>query len=233
MPPTVVATSRSTSERTSGSSDSTPRRKAATSSWLKCSPTWLGVETSALLNGWSLKRVDKDEKWYHPATSDAQSPPTITILPVALGDKDGQVFFRLNPNNYGGSHTVSKFTATAPLSEVPLRRLDSMVGFSADSSAAILFMKVDVEGAELRVLQGATTLLKQLNYLVVEVASSKPVLWLIKQGFVAFDAQTHESAIGLVKAYYRKVRRYVFTRKDGRTPVTTFFIYVLVFVILS
>jgi FkbM family methyltransferase len=89
------------------------------------------------------------------------SNPNLTILPFALSNQNGQTSFQhvVNAPAYSGIRQRKYATKNPQIEvlELPMRCLDEVlpVGQRID------FMKIDVEGAELQVLQGAQQLLRQ------------------------------------------------------------------------
>ena len=86
------------------------------------------------------------------------------VLPdrVAITDTDGSV--RLRRANVSGGHQVvvdgdRSGSPTAQVVDVPSRKLDTWLTRLRVDPDAVTFVKVDVQGFEMRVLQGATTLL--------------------------------------------------------------------------
>jgi len=99
---------------------------------------------------------------------------TIRLEPVAVGDRDGQVEFKIMPEESMGKLTDSPFqpaAAAAASMTVPIRRLDSLVAEGLLPPPNVI--KIDVEGAELLVLRGALHVLRQNRPdLLIEAHSS-------------------------------------------------------------
>ena len=92
----------------------------------------------------------------------------IQLCPLALGEQAGQSFFLHNYDNTGSSHLVTDSTVTNK-TIVTVARLD--VFLHERGIQRIKFLKIDAEGAELQVLEGAKAFL-QLGippYVQVEV----------------------------------------------------------------
>jgi FkbM family methyltransferase len=125
------------------------------------------------------------------------------ILPVAASDSDGEMDFFVE--EFGGftNSLEQEFTETTNIShsdtqhknnaqvrkiKVDVRSTDSIceeLGLTPD------FIKIDVEGAELRVLRGATGTLRSVESLMVEVSRHHELVYelLMEVGFQPYDSQ--------------------------------------------
>lgn len=95
--------------------------------------------------------------------------PNLTVVPVALSDHNGTAeFFRAEETGYNSLNAeVSARTKAKDRIEVVLRRMDDLSEFAA---VAPSFIKIDVEGEEWRVLQGAEGLIRRcLPMIVAEI----------------------------------------------------------------
>lgn len=102
--------------------------------------------------------------------------PSAEVHAVALGEADGQLLF--HPHAYSPSSSALSVLGSAaerfgwahqqPAIEVPVRRLDAVVGSRELARPALL--KIDVQGFELAVLAGATRTLEQIDAVIVEVS---------------------------------------------------------------
>ncbi len=95
----------------------------------------------------------------------------IEVIPVAVTDHDGTAIFSLMPEDTMGKLADSEFQFEARADdkfEVTVRSLDSLMIEKGWQDVGII--KIDVEGAELSVLKGATKLLATCKpVLVIEV----------------------------------------------------------------
>jgi FkbM family methyltransferase len=83
----------------------------------------------------------------------------VQIMPIALADQNGETFFRTAMNN-----SMGHLTSDGDL-RVTVRSLDALLAEGTIPLPNVL--KVDVEGAELRVLQGAKQLLSQAHPTII------------------------------------------------------------------
>lgn len=95
----------------------------------------------------------------------------VTVLPHALSDAPGEVPFVV----MGDSGGLSSFAPAAPLLgyqlQVPVTTLD--IGIPAEAWGRIRLIKVDIEGAEVQALRGATRVLtEERPLLLIEVEDS-------------------------------------------------------------
>lgn len=84
----------------------------------------------------------------------------VSLLPFALGNKEGMVDCILRTEDGGGNgmYVLDEADATREHVRIRMNTLDS---FGIDN---VGFIKIDVEGLELEVLQGAVETLKRSNY---------------------------------------------------------------------
>jgi FkbM family methyltransferase len=91
--------------------------------------------------------------------------PGCTVLEVAAADRDGVAELVVPGGPFGASVSALSWVRTdgrdagQPVLPITTRRLDGLIEDGTVSIAAPLFMKIDVEGAEARVLRGAAGLL--------------------------------------------------------------------------
>lgn len=99
---------------------------------------------------------------------------------VALGDQDGEVLIEIRHDIQGA--TILEDVAKGEFlrhDRVPLRRFDSLVGEIARPSLA----KIDVQGAELMVLEGMTGRLDSIDALIIETS----IITSLKGGAEVYD----------------------------------------------
>lgn len=113
----------------------------------------VGFWTRRLLNRfeqvWAFEPVPQH---YECLLKNTESANNVSYWPVAVGDKDGNVFINRELSNSG----MSAVTETESALSVTLKTIDSF-----DISRRVNFIKIDVEGYELAVLKGAETLVKR------------------------------------------------------------------------
>jgi len=117
--------------------------------------------------------------------------PNVTYWSGALGNKDGEMEIHVH------SDQTSKFASEwgGELRTIPVRKLDSFI--SEPFKLNTLAMKIDVQGAELEVLEGASDILMNCKVIQVEVSFRKvyqnaPVAheiinYFSKKGYRIFD----------------------------------------------
>ena len=95
--------------------------------------------------------------------------PNMRLFPLALADRSGRAELTIAEDEHAGQNTLGDFAnesvAAAEKHMVDLRRLDDLV--AEQPPARIDFVKLDVEGAELLVLQGAASTLQRYRPLVL------------------------------------------------------------------
>jgi FkbM family methyltransferase len=110
----------------------------------------------------------------------------VTALPYACGSEHGTVSFTApdycSPGNFGGT-SMSASAATPSVRTAPCHTLDSLI-----QDAPVSLIKIDVEGYELQVLQGASNILAHSHpVLYVEndraEHSAQLIQWLMNQGY--------------------------------------------------
>ena len=125
------------------------------------------------------------------------------VLPFAMADMNGEMEFYTE--KFGGftNSLVNEFVeaSSEALSEsqksdessiskitVEVKTVDSMCELHSVSPN---FLKIDVEGAELKVLKGAEKVLKNTNALMVEISRNHKEVFelLAAYGFIALDAE--------------------------------------------
>ena len=135
----------------------------------------------------------------------ARTDPSWTVAPrAAIGSHEGTVEINVTANTAGSSllPSTALLTQAAPQAEYVGRescrcmRLDAYDGIPARGT---VFLKIDVQGFEIEVLQGATTLLPrlcaiQLELSLVPLYQGAPVMtevirYLDERGFELFQLQ--------------------------------------------
>lgn len=116
---------------------------------------------------------------------------------VALGPTSGTVKFFAKMNDPGASTAFAEAEANSAMTErtVPMRRMDEILSTQDLGNSCLL--KIDVEGFEISVLEGAIGILKHVDVVVLEVRfiryhSQQPILhevasWMADHEFLVHD----------------------------------------------
>lgn len=124
---------------------------------------------------------------------------TCRLHKVALGAANGEATFHLSgPASASLLGTQDKPGRTFPTIQVPVRRLDEILKASDLQRPAIL--KIDTEGYELAVLQGAEGLLPSIDAVIVEMHLGKTYAYrpqqildiMSRHGLALIDVLDHE-----------------------------------------
>lgn len=93
----------------------------------------------------------------------------VKIFPVAVGSEDGSATLNLYKNSNRGRHSIVGKGFGNQI-EVPVRKLDSLIDQVFQPHETIDFFKIDVEGYEPYVIQGAPKTLSRVQSMVMEYA---------------------------------------------------------------
>ena len=95
----------------------------------------------------------------------------VILINKALSNKEGEIKFYINEKDKGSSSVIENGDAVI----VQSTTLDKEI------SKPIDFMKIDIEGAELQALQGATTSLRSCSKMVIEIPEDRKDFESIKE----------------------------------------------------
>jgi FkbM family methyltransferase len=90
----------------------------------------------------------------------------LEVFPVAVGAEEGSADLGMPPPGRSGWGSITKSWDVAKRVEVPVRPLDAVVAAAGGEGRRVRFVKVDVEGFEPEVVEGATALLRDHRPLV-------------------------------------------------------------------
>ena len=120
-----------------------------------------------------------------------ESKVDFELLNVAASDHDGTMSMEVSSVTAGVPITHARLTDAASGANtrtVPVKKLDTIVVEKA--LAAPFLLKLDVDGVEIRILEGARNMLPECNVVVIE-ANIRNFLerasWLVAAGFELFD----------------------------------------------
>jgi FkbM family methyltransferase len=116
----------------------------------------------------------------------------VTVIASAASDADGQLAFELAGDSaYGSTREVLQGWGTAEVVQVSAVRLDTE--WRRHGMPRVSVIKIDVEGAELRVLRGAENLLRVLRpQLLIEVSNPDELEQIVRY-LSSFDYERRET----------------------------------------
>ncbi|MCC0036581.1 MAG: FkbM family methyltransferase [Hoeflea sp.] len=91
----------------------------------------------------------------------------VKILPVAVGASEGVLTLNIYKNSNRGRHSFIAQGSGNKI-DVPVKTLDSIVSDNIPDDSMIDFMKIDVEGYEPYVIEGAKNILHRVQCLLLE-----------------------------------------------------------------
>lgn len=89
----------------------------------------------------------------------------VILINKALSNKEGEIKFYINEKDKGLSSIIKTLNTTKVIVKTTT--------LNKEISEPIDFMKIDIEGAELQALQGATTSLRSCNKMVIEIPEDR------------------------------------------------------------
>jgi FkbM family methyltransferase len=127
---------------------------------------------------------------FAPAIAQAYRNTPHQLVQAAVSDSDGEVHLRVASILGGGqiSHSYMADEDPEATRVVPKLTLDAYL--AAHPAPGPYFLKVDIDGDELKVLRGATETLKQTSIVMMEVIRyefAQRVGYLLEHGFVLYD----------------------------------------------
>jgi FkbM family methyltransferase len=146
-----------------------------------------------------IELFEPSPRFYEGLEKGVMRERTCRLHKVALGAENGEATFHLSgPASASLLGTQDKPGRTFPTITVPVRRLDDVLKPSDLKRPAIL--KIDTEGYELAVLQGAEGLLPAIDAVILEMHLGKSYAYrpqqildiLARHGFALIDVLDHE-----------------------------------------
>jgi FkbM family methyltransferase len=117
--------------------------------------------------------------------------PIVEIVPAAAGDRNGRAQLRITPHHPGDHHVVTGPDSAGDTIEVDSITLDDLL--AARNRQCPSLLKIDVQGAELSVLRGASqTLARCRPVVLIELDRSS----LARAGFSEHDVLHFLDALG-------------------------------------
>jgi FkbM family methyltransferase len=110
---------------------------------------------------------DRYPDWYH------RKNPDFELVPAAASNQEGRVTFQVSNDLYGSSLLNPQDDRTYESVEVAVTTLDAILKKKKIVGRGIL--KIDVQFAEHLVLEGATELLSQVDFLVLELTLKRAI----------------------------------------------------------
>jgi FkbM family methyltransferase len=96
----------------------------------------------------------------------------VQAIPAALSDATGETELHIACSHHSGHNTLGKFAHPVPLLRNESVSTQTLDGFAMDTGLTHLdFVKLDVEGAEVRVLEGSRRVLRQMRPMILFEAS--------------------------------------------------------------
>lgn len=136
---------------------------------------------------------------YNQLAERFRSDPNCTCYNFAIGDQDGTVQFHVNDYTYSSSilpmtsahKDEFPYTKNVSVINCEARRLDSLLNVS--NLQKPLFIKIDVQGYEMQVINGSKDLLLGADYVLIEVSFAE-----LYEGQPLFDEiNSHLNQLGL------------------------------------
>ncbi|QXT41200.1 FkbM family methyltransferase [Gymnodinialimonas ceratoperidinii] len=120
--------------------------------------------------GASVTSFEPDPTEFRALLANADGHPTIVPRNVALWNDDAKLTF-FDANDTGDSSLFDPGRATQTL-EVPARRLDTLAAEGIESSSVRL-IKLEAEGAEPEIIDGAVHTLRRTDYVTVDMGPER------------------------------------------------------------
>lgn len=132
---------------------------------------------------------------FFPSIESAYSFVDHTLFKVAVGDEEGRVRLKTSRRIAGMdiSHSSMVFDATGSGEDtrmVPVVTLDSVLSSLQSECAPPYLLKIDIDGHEMRVLRGASSMMSNCSVIIIECvynSLSERIHYVTNAGFRLFD----------------------------------------------
>lgn len=111
----------------------------------------------------------------------------VTVINSAAADKTGRLYLSGNPHQWNSL----QLSATPPGIEIPVTTVDDLLAIHGNSKTCIRGIKIDAEGVEMEILQGAIDTLEKFSPIIVfenifECTLNHAPEWLHRRGYKVY-----------------------------------------------
>lgn len=151
----------------------------------------------------AIHAFEANEEMYKLAHENCRSYSNIKIKNCAISDKNEKLIFNITSNNVSSSLNQVNVSAADQKdyqSELMIKKQEEVEAFKLDNlltNERLILLKIDTQGHELKVLEGAKEVLKRTNYVLIEMSNHELYVegckyyevdeWMRSQGFKLAD----------------------------------------------